>query len=97
MWFSIILNNSGGWGILPVSSLDHTGISANKWNNSKLLFLEVIQFNYDSIMDRRIALPFHILEILDSNLDTSYPHTFICGFKLVHNQFLPRPFQITIH
>jgi len=32
MWFSIILNNSGGWGILPVSSLDHNGISAKKIN-----------------------------------------------------------------
>ena len=30
MWFSMILNNSGGWGILPVSSLDHTGISENE-------------------------------------------------------------------
>ena len=27
MWFSIILNSSGGWGILPVSSLDHSGLS----------------------------------------------------------------------
>lgn len=30
IWFSIILNSSGGCGILPVSSLDHTGISFNE-------------------------------------------------------------------
>ena len=31
IWFSIIWNISPGCGILPVSSFDHTGTSANKY------------------------------------------------------------------
>jgi hypothetical protein len=40
MWFSIILNSSGGWGILPVSSLDHTGISAKRMKQGLAIQLQ---------------------------------------------------------
>jgi hypothetical protein len=71
------LRNSASFKFRP-----HRYICKKTKQNSKLLLSEVIQFDYRSITARQRALPFHISEILDSNLDTGYPYRFVCGFKI---------------